>query len=345
MKKSSRKKIIYSLTVFPVVVLLAGGIIIYKKLYSPIFDIDKTVYIYVNEKKDYQDLLLQLQTTAHIKNLNVFKQLAKSVKYPENMRTGRYAVQPQATAGEILSILANGIQTPVKLTFNNIRLKEDFASRISEALMLEKDSLLNRLNNPDYCRQFALDTNTILCLFIPNTYEIYWNTGTDKFIRRMKKEYDTFWTSERLVKANAIPLTPVQASILASIVEEETAVAAEYPTVAGLYINRLKRAMPLQADPTVKYAVGDFSLRRILKLHLKTASPYNTYLHGGLPPGPIRLPSVRGIDAVLNYSKHNYLYMCAKSDFSGKHEFATGIAEHNRNAGRYRAALNARKIY
>lgn len=329
---------------FLVIILSAGGIFIYKKLYSPIFDIDKTVYLYIDERKDYPDLLLQLQTTAHIKDLNVFKQLARSFKYPENMRTGRYAVQPETTAREIISVLSNGIQAPVRLTFNNIRLKEDFTHRISGELMLKEDSLLNRLNNPDYCSQFHLDTSTVLCLFIPDTYEIYWNTGVDKFIQRMKREYDKFWTPERLDKAESIPLTPVQASILASIVEEETAVAAEYPVVAGLYINRLKQAMPLQADPTVKYAVGDFTLRRILNVHLKTDSPYNTYLHRGLPPGPIRLPSVKGIDAVLNYGKHNYIYMCAKADFSGRHAFATNIAEHNRNADEYWRALNERGI-
>jgi UPF0755 protein len=343
--KSSYKKLLYSLIISFVIILSVGSVIIYKKLYSPLFDIDKTVYIYIDEKKDYHNLLLQLQTTACIKNLRAFKQLAASLNYPSNMHTGRYAAKPETTLKEFLFILSNGIQTPVKVTFNNIRLKEDFARRISEELMFREDSLLNRLNNPDYCAQFGLDTNTVLCLFIPNTYEIYWNTGVDKFVRRMKREYDRFWTPERLSQAESIPITPVQASILASIVEEETTAAPEYPLVAGLYINRLKRGMPLQADPTVKYAIGDFTLRRILNVHVKTDSPYNTYLHGGLPPGPIRLPSVRGIDAVLNYSKHNYLYMCAKADFSGRHEFATSIAEHNRNANRYWGALNARKIY
>jgi UPF0755 protein len=345
MRKISCKKIIYSIILFFFIILAAGGIFIFKKIHSPIFNIDKMVYLYVDERKDYSDLLLQLQTVANIKDLNTFKQLAKSVKYAENMKIGRYAVKPETTAREIVSILSNGIQTPVKLTFNNIRLKEDLAHRISEELMLVKDSLLNRLNDPSYCTQFSLDTNTVHCLFIPNTYEIYWNIGVDKFIRRMKKEYDRFWTPERLSRAESISITPVQASILASIVEEETAADSEYPVVAGLYINRLKQGMPLQADPTVKYAVGDFSLRRILNVHLKTNSPYNTYLYRGLPPGPIRLPSARGIDAVLNYSRHNYIYMCAKADFSGKHEFATTIAEHNRNADRYRVALNVRKIF
>ena len=161
----------------------------------------------------------------------------------------------------------------------------------------------------------------------------------------MKKEYDVFWNEQRRAKAQEIGLTQVEVAILASIVEEESAVSDEYPTIAGLYINRLKRGMPLQADPTVKFAVGDISLQRILNTHLEVESPYNTYKHIGLPPGPIRIPSIKGLDAVLNYRQHNYLYMCAKEDFSGRHNFAVTLGEHNRNADRYRSQLNKRKIF
>lgn len=182
-------------------------------------------------------------------------------------------------------------------------------------------------------------------MFIPNTYEVYWDISIDGLLKRMKKEYDKFWNDSRKDKAAVIGLTPVEVSILASIVEEECTYTDEYPTVAGLYLNRIKRKQLLQADPTVKFAVGDFGLRRILNVHLETDSPYNTYKYEGLPPGPIRIPSIKGIDSVLNYAKHDYLYMCAKEDFSGRHNFAKTLAEHNKNAANYRNALNHSGIY
>jgi UPF0755 protein len=248
------------------------------------------------------------------------------------------------TCRQLLQNLKNGNQAPCRITFNNIRLKEDLAKRIGEQLMFSEGELYQQLNDSAVCAQLGFDTNTILCMFIPNTYEMYWNISVERFMKRMQSEYDKFWTPERIEKAQGISLTPIQVSILASIVEEETAASSEYSTVAGLYINRLRRGMLLQADPTVKYAMGDFSLRRILFVHLETDSPYNTYKYAGLPPGPIRIPSIRAIDAVLNYARHNYIYMCAKEDFSGKHNFATTLSEHNANAAKYRAALNRLNI-
>ena len=201
------------------------------------------------------------------------------------------------------------------------------------------------MNDSTWCDSLGFTRETIPALFIPNTYEIYWNVSPERFMARMKQEYNRFWTEERRKKAEALGLTPVEVSTLASIVEEESAVADEYPTIAGLYLNRLKAGMPLQADPTVKFAAGDFALQRILDKHLAIDSPYNTYKYAGLPPGPIRIPSIRAIDAVLNPAHHRYFYMCAKEDFSGRHNFAATLAEHNRNANRYRAELNRRKIY
>jgi UPF0755 protein len=210
--------------------------------------------------------------------------------------------------------------------------------------MLSAGDLMQRLTDTAYCASLGFNTETVKAMFIPNTYEVYWNISADRLISRMKREYDAFWTEQRLAKAKAIGLTPVEVSVLASVVEEETAVAAEYPVVAGLYINRLRRGMLLQADPTVRYAVGDFTLRRILFAHLETDSPYNTYIYSGLPPAPIRIPTMMGLDGVLNHAKHNYLYMAAREDFSGRHNFAVTLAEHNRNANRYRAELNRRNI-
>jgi UPF0755 protein len=210
--------------------------------------------------------------------------------------------------------------------------------------MFDQEALLEKLNNQGVCKSFGFDNNTIMCMFIPNTYEVYWTISITQFLERMKKEHERFWTSERLNKARELSLSPVEVSILASIVEEETAAYSEYPIVAGLYINRLRKGWLLQADPTVKFAVGDFELRRILNFHLETDSPYNTYKNPGLPPGPIRIPSIAGIDAVLNYTHHNYLFMVAKEDFSGRHNFAVTLSEHNRFAEKYRAALNRNNI-
>jgi len=340
----SKKKIWIIIIVSLIAVILITGGIIYKKYTSPFFNIEQTVYIYIDENKDYNDLLSQLQSVAHIKDVNTFDRVAVAMKYPDNMRTGRYAVTPGMTFKQLLQSLRNGSQAPTRITFNNIRLKEDLARRISEQLMFSEGELYQQLTDSAVCAQFGFDTNTILTMFIPNTYEMYWNISVEKFMKRMKSEYDKFWTPERIAQAQAIPLTPIQVSILASIVEEETAAGSEFPIVAGLYINRLRRGMLLQADPTVKYAVGDFSLKRILFVHLEKDSPYNTYKYAGLPPGPIRIPSIKGIDAVLNHAQHNYIYMCAKEDFSGKHNFATTLAEHNRNAAKYQDALNRNKI-
>ena len=326
------------------VILLAGGGIFYKKYMSPFFNIKQTVYVYVNENKDYNDLLSQLQSVAHVKNVNVFDHIARAMKYPNNMRTGRYVITPDMTCKRLLQNLKNGNQSPCRITFNNIRLKEDFVKRISEQLMFKEGELYQQLSDSAVCAQFGFDVNTIPCMFIPNTYEMYWNISAEKFMKKMKSEYDKFWTPERIEKAQEIPLTPIQVSVLASIVEEETAASSEFSTVAGLYINRLKRGMLLQADPTIKYAMGDFSLKRILFVHLENDSPYNTYKHSGLPPGPIRIPSIRCIDAVLDYAQHNYIYMCAKEDFSGKHNFASTLSEHNSNATKYQAALNRNNI-
>jgi UPF0755 protein len=324
--------------------LIAFCGIVYYKINSPAFNIEQPVFIYIDNKTNYVNLIRQLEDSAQLKKSDLFTRLATLMKYPENVKIGKYQVTPKMSYLEAVRMFRSGQQVPVNITFNNIRFKKDFAERIGEQLMFDSDVLLEKLTDNSVCKSFGLDTTTILTLFIPNTYEMYWNISVDNFLARMKKEHDRFWTMERLAKAEAIRLTPVEVSILAAIVEEETAVRAEYPIVAGVYLNRLVRGMLLQADPTVKYAVGDVTLRRILFKHLEVDSPYNTYKYSGLPPGPIRMPSISGIDAVLNYQKHNYLYMCAKEDFSGTHNFAVTLSEHNRNAQNYQAALNRMNI-
>lgn len=337
--KSIKRVVLLVLSVFFLLLLIGGGIGAYF-LFIPNFTPQQTSYIYIYPDKDFENVCIQLEDSANCKNIMTFKEVAKYLKYPEKMRTGRYAVKPGMNNLDLIRDLRNGNQVPVRVTFNNIRIKDELAVRLSEQLMIQSNDLLDLMNDNAYIESLGFTTQTIKAMFIPNTYEIYWNVSAEQFMQRMKREYDSFWTASRRDKADKIGISPVQVSILASIVEEESAVLDEYPIIAGLYINRLHKGIPLQADPTVKYALGNFAIQRVLYEHLKIDSPYNTYLHVGLPPGPIRIPSIRGIDAVLNYKKHNFLYMCAKEDLSGRHNFAVTLAEHNRNANRYRAALN-----
>jgi UPF0755 protein len=333
-----------SILIFCVFLLAGAGFWGYRSFYASGFTNKKVVYVYIDDSKDFANLCRRLIDSAGMTHPKHFRLLAGILKYPENMKTGRYAVDPGMCYWTLLNNLRRGQQTATRITFNNIRLVEDLAERLDEQLMLRKEELLRKLNNPDYCCSMGFTIETIGALFIPDTYEIYWNISAENFLQRMKREYDAFWTNERKKKAADISLTPNEISILASIVEEETAVPDEYPVVAGLYLNRLKQGIPLQADPTVKFAVGNFALQRILFEHLEVDSPYNTYKYTGLPPGLLKLPSRRGLDAVLNYTKHRFIYMCAKDDFSGRHDFAVTLTEHNRNANRYRAELNRRNI-
>lgn len=259
-------------------------------------------------------------------------------------RTGRYRVSPDMTCLQLFRLLRNGTQEPMNLVIPTSRTMDRLASVLSQSLMVDSAEIAQALTDSSYCDTHGYTTATIPALFIPNTYEVYWDISVDKLVERMERENSHFWTADRKAKAEALGLTHEQVSTLASIVDEETANDGEKPMIAGLYLNRLRLGMKLQADPTVKFAVGDFSLRRILGKHLLTESPYNTYRHEGLPPGPIRIPSIAGLDAVLNPVEHPYLYMCAKEDFSGTHNYARTLSEHYANARRYIRALNERGI-
>ena len=342
--KRAKRTFIRRVMALFVVLLLATGFWAYRMVLASNFSIKETTYVYVDSQKNFNDLCNQLKDSASCKSLTSFKQLAYLIGYPDKMKTGRYAIEPGTGNLRLLKNLIGGLQSPIRITFNNIRLRTDLAQRLDDQLMVTKDELLTRFADSTYCAELGFTTETIQCMFIPNTYELYWDITPDNFMKRMQKEYKAFWTADRLAKAAKIGITPVQVSVLASIVEEETAKAEEMGMVAGLYLNRLQINMPLQADPTVKYAVGDVTLKRIMFEHLQVESPYNTYKHTGLPPGPIRVPSIKGINAVLNHDQHNYIYMCAKEDFSGRHNFASTLAEHAKNANRYRAELNRRQI-
>ena len=260
--------------------------------------------------------------------------------YDSHIRTGCYTVKSGALPKQVADMLTGGMQTPVRLTINSTRTVGQMARAIAGQVMIDSASIVNRLSDPVFLDSIGYTPANVYCMIIPNTYEVYWNISADALISRLVRERDRFWNRERQDKAGSIGLTPQQVTTLASIIEEETAKNDELPIVAGLYMNRLHRNMPLQADPTVVFALGGERPKRVLKVHLEVDSPYNTYRYPGLPPAPIRFVSSRSIDAVLNYSKHNYLYMCAKEDFSGYHNFTSSLSQHNANAARYQRALS-----
>ncbi|MGV8962922.1 MAG: endolytic transglycosylase MltG [Candidatus Saccharimonadaceae bacterium] len=342
--KNKRKRVLLYIFSFIVIIIIAVGFYVREKVFKPI-ELTETAFIYIEPSTTFDDVEKQLKEKANLPSVKIFRIIAERMKYPEEIKTGRYAIKNGMTMPNVLRMLRSGNQSAVKLTFNNMRTKENLAGRISTQLMMDSTSLLSALNEQQQVEQFGFDTNTVVAMFIPNTYEVYWDVSIEKFLNRMQKEYTTFWNESRKAKAKQIGLTPIQVSTLASIVEEEATYADEYRIVAGLYLNRLKRGQRLEADPTVKFALNDFALRRILYKHLEVKSPYNTYRNEGLPPGPIRIPSIKGIDASLSPQDHNYLFMCAKDDLSGRHNFATTHAEHMRNAARYQRALNEKKIY
>lgn len=321
-----------------------GGVAYYY-LFTPQFHPGQTCYIYIDRDDNQDSVIYKIKTVGNPNKLNGLIWMANYRGYGENIHTGRYAIHPEDNAYHLFSRLYRGYQEPTNLVIGSVRTMDRLAQNVGKQIMIDSAEIASLVFDSAYIQKMGYSSETIASLFIPNTYQVYWNISAENFIKRMQKEHERFWNDERKNKAQAIGLTPIEVTTLASIVDEETNNKAEKPIVAGLYINRLQRGMPLQADPTIKFAWQDFSLRRVTNKHLEIQSPYNTYIHAGLPPGPIRIPSVAGIDAVLNYKKHNYLYMCAKEDFSGTHNFAVTLREHMNNARKYWNALNKRKIY
>lgn len=325
-----------------VVLMIAG--FTYCSLFSGLSKSGKTEYVYIDTDDTQDSVLSKLQPLANAMPMSGFSTLARHSGYADNIHTGRYAIRPGEGALKVFRHLKNGQQSPVSLTIPEVRTIDRLAGTLARKLMLDSAKVAVSLADSAYCARWGYDTATVAALFVPNTYDIYWNVGLDRLMERMEKEHDKFWNSERRAKAEAMGLTPVEVATMASIIDEETANNAEKPMIAGMYYNRLKAGMPLQADPTVKFALKDFALRRIYNKLLHIDSPYNTYRYEGLPPGPIKIASIAGIDAVLNHVGHDYLYMCAKEDFSGTHNFARTYQEHLQNAARYTKALNERGI-
>jgi UPF0755 protein len=301
-------------------------------------------YIYIDRDDTPDSVRCKIIEAAQPSSLLGYDLLTAYDGYAGKMHTGRYKLESSDDWRHIYQRLRTGRQAPLRYTLPSVRTLDRLAEHVGQQLMMDAQELMSLLSDSAFVDSLGYTRETLPALFLPNTYELYWDATPREFVARMQKEHATYWNAERKALADSIGLTPVEVTTLASIVEEETANTAEKPVVAGLYMNRLHRGMRLQADPTVKFAVGDFGLKRILHAHLTTDSPYNTYLHEGLPPGPIRIPSLKGIEAVLHYARHTYIYMCAKEDFSGTHNFATTDREHLDNARRYQKALNARGI-
>lgn len=306
----------------------------------------KNDYLYIPSGSDYkyvEDFLLKQKK---LKNEWTFDLVSKLMKYPKLVKPGRYKIPASIGNYKLIHYLRIGRQDPVDVSFVGARTKEKLAEKFDAKLEMSADEFLAAINNPEIIDSLNLTPDDVMGIFIPNTYAFYWNVKPKKLIFQMKNAFDKYWTEERKKQAAAQNLTPMQVVILASIVHEETIKEDEKSRIAGVYLNRLRKNWKLQADPTVKFALQDFGLRRILFRHLKVDSPYNTYMYEGLPPGPIACPSISSIEAVLNPEKHNYFYFCAKSDFSGYHSFAGEheLNKHNQNADNYSSELNQRGI-
>jgi UPF0755 protein len=302
-------------------------------------------YLYIPTGSNFDTVVNRLERQGVLKNIEGFVWVAKRKGYPQSVKPGRYKLINGMNNNALVNLLKSGRQTPVNVSFHYVRTIPQLAGKIARKIEADSSSLVQAMCNPGILSQHGLNEETCELLYIPNTYEFYWNTSADAFVQRMAKEYQTFWNEERKQKAAAISLTPSQVGILASLVMGEQSVhKSEWKRIAGLYINRLNKGMLLQCDPTVIYAHGNQSIQRVLLRHLEIDSPYNTYKYPGLPPGPIMIPEPDALDAVLNYEKHDFLYMCAKEDFSGLHNFASTLKEHQQNARRYQKALNQAAI-
>ena len=342
MKKSSHtlKRLIIALVIILLAILAVG----YYFTCTSLSKADETQYLYIDRDDNVDSVLTKVEEFAKPHAMTGFRQLVNLRGYGDNIIRGRYGVSTDMSARGLFNMLKRGEQTPLNVPIPSARTLDRLAGAVSKKLELDSLELLQAVTDSAICQKYGFNAQTIPAMFIPDSYNMYWTVSVEEFLDRMKKEFDRFWNDDRMQKAKALNLSPVEVSTLASIVTEETRATAEKPTVAGLYINRLRKGMLLQSDPTVKFAMHDFTIKRILNRMLSTDDPYNTYKYKGLPPGPIRIPMKEDLEAVLNYEHHDYLYMCAKEDFSGTHNYARNESEHLANARKYHQALNARGI-
>jgi UPF0755 protein len=338
-----KKKFIIALVLLIIISLGLTGVFYYLRYFGPNVTGNQE-YLYIHTGANYQDVYKTIREEKIVKDTITFNWAAQNMKYMNRVKPGRYHLKSGMSNRRLINMLASGSQEPITLAFHNLRLKEEFAGFVSKKIEPDSADIISLLDSSKFVEQYGFNTDNVYAMFIPNTYQLYWNTSPEKFFKRMYANYEKFWTPERKQQAATINLSPVQVSILASIVDAEALHDDEMPTIAGLYLNRLKKGMKLESDPSLIFAEKNFKIRRVLNSDKIYNSPYNTYLHAGLPPGPIMMPSVNALDAVLDYKKSDYIYMCAKEDFSGNHNFATTLAQHNINAAKWRKALNERNI-
>ena len=342
-KKNNKAKIF---GIIALVILLVGGVIAFKayQLFLGASVTGNEKYLYVRSTDTYEDVLNRIREQKIVKDADDFDFVAQRMNYPNLVKPGKYRLIEGMGNRRLVGDLRGGFQEPVNLKFSNIRLKENFAAFLGKQFEADSAQFIAVLDDAAIAEKYGFAKDNFYTMFIPNTYEMYWNTSPEKIVERFNEEYKKFWNADRIAKAKAQNLSPVEVSILASIVRGEALHTDEMPMIAGLYLNRLKKGMLLQADPTVIFANNDFTIRRVLNKHLTIDNPYNTYRYKGLPPGPINMPPIVAIDAVLNPASHDYIYMCAKEDFSGYHAFATNVSDHLVNARKFQKALDERNI-
>lgn len=345
-----KKKWIGGIITFAVIVIITlivfKGIDIYKKANVPNVRIEGEKHaIKIKTGSDYRDVYHKLVEAGILIDTADFSWMATKMNYVSQVKPGNYLIEDGMTNRELIRMLRSGNQQPVKLMFHNISTVEELAGSVANQLEADSTKIVRLLYDKNFIESYGFSPETVYALFIPNTYEFYWDTDAEEFIERMKTEHDRFWDKNRTKKLDELKMSEVQVSTLASIVDAETYMDDEMPAIAGVYLNRLEKGIRLQADPTIKFAVGNIYMRRVLRKHLNIDSPYNTYRNDGLPPGPIGIPSIAAIDAVLDAEDHEYIYFAAKPDFSGYHNFAKTLNQHLRNAREYQRALNRQRIY
>ncbi|MDF2436355.1 MAG: aminodeoxychorismate lyase [Bacteroidota bacterium] len=347
-KSSMLKKVLVSAIVIILIIGGAGGYWAYHNLYQANVDLGdkKSTVIYIPTGSTFEDVVRILGENNLLKNRSSFEWLAEKKKYKNAVKPGKYRILAKMSNNALVNLLRAGIQEPIKINFNGLHTIDQLMVRVGRRIEADSTMLIEAAHDDSYLSRYGFNTETIQCMFIPDTYEFFWNTSVDQFFDRMAKEYKKVWTDERKQKAKKIGFSQTETCILASIVQSEQCCDnEEKKIIAGLYINRLKADMPLQSDPTVIFAVGDFSIQRVSTEQTRIQSPYNTYFVKGLPPGPIAFVQQSSLDAVLNYDKNDYIYMCAKEDLSGSHYFAKTYDQHCVYAKKYRNALNSKNIH
>jgi UPF0755 protein len=342
------KKILLAILIIGLIVAAFFANFVYKAMLKPntAFN-NETAYIFVPTGAKYQDVRSQLEPL--LKDIESFDDLAKQKKYTSNIKAGRFEIKKGMTNNDIINSIRSR-NLPIKLSFNNQETLEKLAGRVANQIEADSTSLLEAMKDSTFLANNNFTKETALGMYLPNSYEFFWNTSADNFRDRMLQEYNRFWTDEKIKKANELGLTPNQVITLASIVHEESKQPSEQPRIAGVYLNRLRIGMPLQADPTLKFAAYKLPqykntvIKRVLNIHKDINSPYNTYKNRGLPPGLIAMPDISAINAVLNYEKHKYLYFAADAKNFGYHKFAKTLAQHNTNAREYQRYLSSQGI-